>query len=791
MNKTVEKILNDRLNNGIIGPITRLIDENISDIVTTFGRYFIRTIRGKLQRGITINIGESYSDWWFETALYSILNKYNDIKKCTRVELGILPDDYGTNPKPSYLLESNQAHNLKYRNWNILVVVVSNKNLVNSTGKYRTTRSYTIITSDTSPKFIKTFEEDMIRERDKLLKIDKNSPYINIYGDSHEYDGSTYWYQMNKINKRKLGTVYIPNEQKKLLVDTLNNFFAGKKYYQEHGIPHNLKILLYGPPGPQPVDTIIPTPSGNIKLDDLRPGDKVYSITGDTSRIEEIYEYDDLDVYKITFSDGRVSYCGKDHEWPTITSRGNIQRRRVCEMIDKGLIGSNGRSRFSIPLGPQVLMDNKHVPIDPYVLGVFIGNGNLTQLNLTLSASDESIPKKIAKICHFDVKKRSDDPFDYNWIFYDKTFGKPIKTNSFFKEIPFLINSKSYDRYIPNDYIFNSYQNRLRIIQGLMDTDGSISESKAEKDRKEFTYGVSYSSTSKQLIENMSYILRSLGYRISINIDSRIEKYTTEYCANIRIQINDSEKYKLFRFSNNKVNRSLKARFRKYDRKFNAMPTIQIINIEKCNYISRMKCLHIDDPSHIYLTNDFIPTCNSGKDSLVKVIASEWNRNIYYITGGKGGKYIPNALTDTAQLINPLLLISDIDKYPFLTNEATINLADKDDYKEEQLQYKQLFGNMINALDGIISGEDKLIIMTTNHPEVFSETFLRNGRVDLSMHIDYMTPETFRKYVYDFYGTELPENIELKYDNLSVAKLNADVIFLKMSKEDFIKKYVK
>ena len=205
-----------------------------------------------------------------------------------------------------------------------------------------------------------------------------------------------------------------------------------------------------------------------------------------------------------------------------------------------------------------------------------------------------------------------------------------------------------------------------------------------------------------------------------------------------------------------------------------------------------MRCLHIEDSTHIYLTTDYIPTCNSGKDSLVKAIASEWNRNIYYVTGGRNGKYIPNSLTDSSDLINPLLLISDIDKYPFLTNEAVINLSNSTtEIKDEHLQYKQAFGNMINALDGILSGDDKLIIMTTNHPEQFSDTFLRAGRVDLSMKIDYITPETFRKYVYDFYGVEISKDIKLKDDKLTIAKLNADVIFMKLDKDSFIKKYVK
>ena len=81
--------------------------------------------------------------------------------------------------------------------------------------------------------------------------------------------------------------------------------------------------------------------------------------------------------------------------------------------------------------------------------------------------------------------------------------------------------------------------------------------------------------------------------------------------------------------------------------------------------------------------------------------------------------------------------------------------------------------------------------MTTNHIEKFSKTFLRPGRVDLCLYITYVVPEVFRKYTYDFYGVELPEDIKLKRNDITVAMLQFDVVFLKLTSDEFIKKYVK
>ena len=183
----------------------------------------------------------------------------------------------------------------------------------------------------------------------------------------------------------------------------------------------------------------------------------------------------------------------------------------------------------------------------------------------------------------------------------------------------------------------------------------------------------------------------------------------------------------------------------------------------------------------------------TGKDSIAKTIASEWNRNVYYVTGGKGGRFIPNAISsNSSDIISPLFLISDIDKYPFLINDTEIVLDSEEVGKEDKIGYKQSFGHMINALDGVMSGEHRIIIMTTNHIEKFSPVFIRPGRVDLMLEIGYVTPEVFRKWTYDFYnGKILPPDIQLKSPKLTIADMQFDKVFLKLPVNEFIEKHIK
>ena len=799
---SLAKFAKDKFIKTVAGPINEIVDQNITDISTTIGSFILRSVRGKFQRSITFNIGINYADNWMEEALYGILYKYNNIKASSRLNM---KNEAGSKDGSSmYCKLDDGVHNLKYRNYNILLAIQT-KSPQSASGRIMPVTEYTVITYDLNPDFVVQFEKDMINHRNSLLKIKKDSPTVNVYQDYHEGDGYTYWEKMGSINKRRIGTIYLPEETKRQLVTAINEFFRSKDYYIKHGVAHNLKILLYGPPGPQPISTIIPTPNGNMMLRDIRPGDEVYARDGSITKVEGCIGYDEpAPVYEVNFSNGTKVHCDIEHKFNVYIGDDSSSSELTVDNIADNLLNNlsmhiklpqySCECKYNSIHHESYILSNtgkEIIPIiDPWVIGFLLKNCyyGLEKIFINIDKSTDPLDSfslfniiKIFNDNHVNISK-----YDFlDTHVFDNTISYVFK--NIITRDGIIVTSENFYTLI-SSFLDNieiaPIGIRYSFINGIMDNNAIFEYNEDEKDgyvKLPTTRVRNKNDIHVYLRDKIISVLRSLGYYVELcHNDDGWGDY-------LKIGAYNSGKLsRLFRY-----NEYMKSSIIESDisDKYNK---IYIKSVIRLDYCEPMKCLNIEHESHEYLTENYIPTCNSGKDSIAKMIASEWNRNLYYVNGGKDGKFIPNAIACNSDEINyPLLLISDIDKYPYLINEPDVDMDKQDGSKEEAIKQKQLFGNMINALDGILSGEDKIIVMTTNHIEKFSETFLRPGRVDLKLYIGYINPEIFRKFVYDMYHVKLPNDIKLKDDKLTISTLQRDVMFLKLTFEEFCNKYVK
>ena len=406
-------------------------------------------------------------------------------------------------------------------------------------------------------------------------------------------DGSPQFLNYKDFNSTWFGKVvpYNGDLYQKMLFDSLNN---------------NQLTLVRGPAGSgkaQPNSTLIPTKNGYKKLGEIHPGDKVLDRYGNETTVLNVYPQGLKENFKLTFSDGRVAYCNDEHIWSCYTSKGNLKDFTVKQMIEAGLQQKCGDWRFKIPTAPAIEFTEKQFSVDPYVMGVFLGDGCCKEAALTLSSNDEEIVEEISKLVSaIEYHKNSD--YNYSWTFYqskkDGSKGCCISTKKLFAGYEDYIIKPAYEKSIPPDYKFGSIEQRYALLQGLMDTDGTIDN--AEKGRTRFN------STSLKLIQDVQELCWSLGMSASISQDNRPEKYTTGACYSLTISCTKEEKPNLFRLSRKK---EIAIQYMNNNKKSTHSNKLTIKAIEKMPHLEEMTCLYVDNPEHLYLTEQYIVTHNT------------------------------------------------------------------------------------------------------------------------------------------------------------------------------------
>ena len=385
------------------------------------------------------------------------------------------------------------------------------------------------------------------------------------------------------------------------------DFITGQGY---HDNGNDSQIFLVKDPGfgkLEPYSRKIPTPTekGYTLMGDLKVGDYVFDRNGMPSEVIEIFEQGEQDVYTVTFNDGRIAQCGLDHLWTVMTRSGDLKTMTLREIMGSYKIISkwkldNGREdpyiyKYKVPRCRAVAYPTRKVRIDPWTLGCFIGNGCCKEPRLTISCPNDTIPRKIASIHGFSfVRCKGNYSYQFKYI-----NGNYVMTRDFFEGYDTVLNHKSYEKTIPDEYIYNDIDTRLSLIQGLMDTDGTIVYNEGR-------YNVSYTSTSKPLLEQIRYILYSLGYSGIICEDIRHDKYTQGYCGILVFRVPHKAKTYFFRESYKKAIAD-KAMHEYQDNHYSGF----IIKDISFSHREQCRCIMVDNPDHLYLTEDFIVTHNT------------------------------------------------------------------------------------------------------------------------------------------------------------------------------------
>lgn len=273
--------------------------------------------------------------------------------------------------------------------------------------------------------------------------------------------------------------------------------------------------------------TMIPTKDGFKRVDEIKVGNYLIGKNGQPTKVLATYpQQEKKQVYQITFSDKRIAECCEDHLWTYMYKGHNGWNYRTESLKDiikrsKGsLLTPSGGYKYRVPLAEPVQYPERQLSIDPYIFGLMLGEGSFRYSDnnkaFSFSSSDEELPKAIAN--YYGINYKKNNKCNYNYTFGDT--GYNIWVEEVLKDYPELWQAKSEDKFIPNEYLIGSFEQRMSLLQGLMDTDGSISA----KGSTNFT------TVSPQLRDNVIELCRSLGMAANYSIDKQSEKYTTGEC---------------------------------------------------------------------------------------------------------------------------------------------------------------------------------------------------------------------------------------------------------------------
>lgn len=355
--------------------------------------------------------------------------------------------------------------------------------------------------------------------------------------------------------------------------------------------------------------TRIPTPNGWTTVGEVKVGDYLFDRFGKPTKVLGVYpQREKKQVYKVYFKSGKVAECCNEHLWSYYNNCDNRNPNKLLtstlqEIIDnpQGLKNSKGAYRWSIPINQPVEYNTKQYFIDPYVMGLILGDGSFryafNQKNFGFSSSDEELAQSISYIMKYDKYKKHNSN-NYTWYF-ESTYEthKNVWVEDILKEYPELWNKKSENKFIPQEYLFGSIEQRFNLLAGLLDTDGSIDE----KGR------VGYSTVSPMLRDGIIELCESLGLTTHIIEDKR-NQYTTGVAYHIRIQGSKQQKTKMFKLKRKK---EIAIKYLNNGKREERRDRDSIIKIEATDKYTDMTCFYVDNPEHLFLINNFICTHNT------------------------------------------------------------------------------------------------------------------------------------------------------------------------------------
>lgn len=331
------------------------------------------------------------------------------------------------------------------------------------------------------------------------------------------------------------------------------------------------------------IDTPMLTPDGWRTMGDLQEGDRVFDEQGKIRYVVATKKWFNRPCYKLKFSDGSEIVADENHEWLTFTAKERHQNKqgkvRTTLEINQSVKVGNEISNHAIRLAKPLEYVEQGLVLDPYYLGQWLGDGTSRTADITTHVDDaeETIDliyqsTGVKGVIYQNGKRESKG----RRVSYGRELREKLRSIGVFM-----------NKHIPEYYLRGNVEQRLALLQGLMDSDGTVDS----------FHRCTFTNTNKNLADGVYELVSSLGCVPKMSIKMP-DKHRKQIAYNVKFTPLDFIPFRLKR----KVARVTQERARNWH---------YIVSCEKVDN-QTTKCIEVDSPSHLYLAGkSLVPTHNS------------------------------------------------------------------------------------------------------------------------------------------------------------------------------------
>ena len=349
------------------------------------------------------------------------------------------------------------------------------------------------------------------------------------------------------------------------------------------GFPRGRVVEIFGPEGSGKalaLDTPIPTPKGWTTMGELSPGQEVFAGDGSVTRV--IFATPVMtghECFRVRFSDGAEVIADADHQWVTTTLWGRTERWSPAVVTTRDM-GATLRARDGHALNHAIEACGpleypaQELLVSPYTLGAWLGDG----------ATDGASPTCVDPEILDEIRRDG----------YTAHHNNPVSVYTQLRELGVLGN-----KHIPERYLHASVAQRLALLQGLMDTGGTVSTEGAGTGRGSGAARCEFSVVNERLAKDVHELLLGLGIKVTLREGPAVLGRVT----GTRYRLGFQTDLPVFRLPR-KAMRLAPLRTRRAKLRY-------VTAVEPAASVP-VRCIQVDHPSHTYLAGrECIPTHNT------------------------------------------------------------------------------------------------------------------------------------------------------------------------------------